>query len=173
MVFTFRFSPLALLLSSCTSGADNGNSANVHELDLGDPETCEVVIDGNELFVGTEQCLRKLEPKRLGGIWVLGHEYSTFYDGNMDRIPAPTYDDTWLLSDRSETLRQYGLAFDGKTRAYRVEFIGTVADRPGLYGHFGRYKNGALVLKMLSLQRLPDSWLAPRSVDETHAPASP
>lgn len=90
---------------------------------------------------------------------MLGHEYSVFYEDRDDvsQLPSRSYSDTWLQADPSKVLQSYGIKFDGKTRAYRIVFIGTKSDAPGLYGHFGAYSQGALVLRMLKLEQVPFS----------------
>lgn len=124
------------------------------------PERCYVHQDGQKLFMGTADCLKTLPARRMHGVWVLGHEYSAFYEGSEAPVPVRSPEghsgrEVWLEVDVETTLRRFGKKFDGKTRQYEVDFIGTKSDVPGYYGD-GLFKRGALVLKMMSLQELPE-----------------
>jgi hypothetical protein len=119
-------------------------------------DRCEVEAKGQRLFVGTGDCLRQLPKRRMSGVWVLGHERSVFYEGkdSASQLPSGSYSDVWLTANPSKILAMHGLQFDGETHAYRVEFVGTLSDAPGLYGN-GMWKRGALVLQMLNLEEIP------------------
>lgn len=118
---------------------------------------CQVEVGTKRLFVGTPECHGQLPKRRMSGVWVLGHEYSVFYEGEDDapELPSRGYSETWLEVDPSKVLQPYGIEFDGETHAYRVNFIGTSSDAPGIYGHWGAYSRGALVLNMIELKEIP------------------
>lgn len=115
---------------------------------------CVFQAKGESLFVGKVDCLKKLKPVRMSGLWVLGHEYSVFYE-NASKLPPESDADAWLEADPSDVLRPFGFKFDGRTQVYKVDFIGTKSDAKGIYGYAGTYKRGALVLRMLSVKLLP------------------
>jgi hypothetical protein len=117
---------------------------------------CEVELKGQRLFVGTADCLSQLPKRRMSGVWVLGHEHSVFYEGkdSAAQLASGSYSDVWLMANPSKILAMQGLQFDGETHVYRIEFVGTRSDAPGLYGN-GMWKRGALVLQMLKLQEIP------------------
>lgn len=148
--------PIAIGLAALAGGC----GANEPAPAWSDEEACEVEVDGKKLFVGTPECLRQLPKRRMSGVWVLGHEHSVFYEGTRSATDIRRSDsDRWLEVEPSEILPAYGLQFDAKTHAYRIEFIGTRSDAPGVYGHFGQYSRGALVLQMLTLEEIPLSRL--------------
>lgn len=92
----------------------------------------------------------------MSGVWVLGNEYSVFYEGRHSavQLPSGSYSDVWLTADTSKILASHGLQIDGETHAYRVEFVGTRSDAPGVYGN-GMWKRGALILQVLKLEEIP------------------
>jgi hypothetical protein len=103
--------------------------------------------------------MEKLPGRHLKGIWVLGFEYSVFYENRMQPAPVPTFEppsnaEVWLDAD-SELLTPYAIPDDGRTRQYFVEFIGAKSQAPGYYGHFGQYKKGAMIFKMIALREIP------------------
>lgn len=115
------------------------------------PQSCIVNIKGQSLFVGEPACLRKLPPKRMSGLWILGHENSVFYEG-ATTVPRQSRNEVWLEAEPYEALRPYGVEFDGETRVYKIDFIGTKSDAPGVYGHFGMFRRGALLLRIINLK---------------------
>jgi hypothetical protein len=138
---------LAMLCAGCGSNALAPSQQK---------DRCEVEAKGQSLFVGTAGCLRQLPKRRMSGVWLLGHEYSAFYEGRNSaaQLPRGSYSDVWLTADPAKILATQGLRFDGETRAYRVEFVGTRSDAPGVYGN-GMWKRGALVLQVLKLEEIP------------------
>lgn len=138
---------LAILCAGCGS---NAHAPAQHKDD------CELELNGQRQFVGTADCLARLPKRHMSGVWVLGHEYSVFYEGkdSASQLPNGSYSDVWLETNASKILAMRGLQFDGETHAYRVEFVGTRSDAPGFYGD-GMWKRGALVLQMLKLDEIP------------------
>jgi len=116
-------------------------------------QSCNVSIRGETLFIGKPACMRKLPPRRMSGLWVLGHEHSVFYE-NALALPSESNDDVWLHAEPYNALRQYGVEYDGKTHVYKIDFIGTRSDAAGVYGHGGVYKRGALLLRVISLEEV-------------------
>jgi len=98
----------------------------------------------------------------MTGLWKRGMELSVFYEG-ASRLPADAApddlshpkSDVWLETDPDDLLERHGIKFDGRTRVYRVDLIGTKSDARGVYGHGGMYQHGALVKRLLKIQELP------------------
>ena len=119
---------------------------------------CVVEREGRRMFLGTDQCLERLPQQRLSGVWVLGHEYSVFYEGAtgyvpVKPIPKSASEDVWLTANANAILADQGIQYDGQTHQYLVEFIGTMSKEPGFYGD-GLYSRGAIVIKMLRLRQI-------------------
>lgn len=123
---------------------------------------CTATIRGEVLFIGTRDCLAKLPPIHLSGIWVLGHEDSRFYE-SATTVPSKTDQDAWLEGNAENILEKSGIEWDGQTHAYKIEFIGTKSDVPGVYGHAGVFKRAVLVIKALSVKQILDEDLNSRS----------
>lgn len=138
---------LALICAGCGS---NAHAPAQHK------DACELELNGQSQFVGTADCLAGLPKRHMSGVWVLGPEYSVFYEGKdpASQLPNGSYSDVWLEANASKILAMHGLQFDGNAHAYHVEFVGTRSDAPGFYGN-GMWKRGALVLRMLSLDEIP------------------
>ncbi|WP_126174335.1 hypothetical protein [Altericroceibacterium xinjiangense] len=51
------------------------------------PPSCETVVDGKQVFLGSIECMRSLPKKEIHGFWVSGYESSAFF---------PTYSEAGL-----------------------------------------------------------------------------
>ena len=121
---------------------------------------CWVKVGSRMMFTGTKECMEQLPHRRISGVWVVGPEVSVLYEG-ASQVPSTSNGDVWLEADVERILAKHGVKFTGQTQAFRVDFIGTTSSAPGVYGHFGQFNRGALVLKMLHLEKADESAPAP------------
>lgn len=146
-----------LLFQFAGCSNDSGSTGtSSHESDrnlVQSRQACVATVDGEKLFIGEPRCLSKLPQRRMSGLWVLGLEHSIFHE-DAKELPSESYADTWLEADVEKILRPHGLHFDGKDRVFKVDFIGTKSDAPGVYGHAGSFQRGAMVLRMISLDEV-------------------
>jgi hypothetical protein len=120
------------------------------------PEQCEVVSRGRRLFIGTVDCMRERPKKDIRGYWVSDHEGSAYFRtlaeakaaGDLDRA-------TSLLIDPAETPGLLVYSSPPRRRVFKIHFIGTQADAPGVYGT-GTNAGAVLVQKLIELNEVTE-----------------
>lgn len=124
-------------------------------------DDCHQMIGAEIWFIGNPECMRRLPKARMSGVWVRDLEYSVFYEGAShvpgkagENNPHNDQADVWLDLDPDDLLDRQGYRFDGHSHAYRVEFIGTKSDVHGVYGHFGAFRHGVLMQRLLSIREI-------------------
>ena len=153
---------LCLLACDRPVAEHNPPRASEREKQAGAPlDHCHQMIGAEIWFTGSRECMRRLPQRRMAGVWVRDLEYSVFYEGASgvpttagENNPRKDRTATWLDLDRDDLLDSRGYRFDGNHHAYRVEFIGTRSDAPGVYGHFGAFRHGALMRRLLSIREV-------------------
>lgn len=115
---------------------------------------CYFLASGKTYFVGDPHCFKQFKAERLKGVWVVGFEYSVFYE-NAFEVPEQLSGETWLELDVRQIFRSFGLEYKpDKTRAYYIEFLGRKPNRIGIHGHMGQFKEGVLVEQVFVLRDL-------------------
>lgn len=118
------------------------------------PKSCEIVEQGQRLFLGNLACMRGRPKKDISGYWVPGYESSAFFKTLAEAKAAGELDRaTNLLFDPNETPGLLFYTWPQKRRIFKIHFIGTEADEPGLYGT-GTGADAVLVQKLLELNEV-------------------
>lgn len=134
---------LLIILPACRKNAE-------------DITSCFINIENERYFLGTEDCMKNLPTRKMSGFLSYGFERSVIYDSLKDAQEnnGTTKDKVWLYLDKSSREKVKSDEFKGKHVIYRIEFIGSVNSSLGLYGHMGQYGGGAIVKKMISIEKV-------------------
>lgn len=132
-----------VFLQSCSTPNENASEES---------RSCYQLVDGKALFLGTAECLGQLREQRFSGYLAYRFEESIFYESLNDALrDRQTRAETWIdLDEKSREVVE--TPYLSGRRYYKVEFIGTISLKPGLYGHMGQFTSGILVKKMIAIE---------------------
>lgn len=134
---------ISITLSACRKDAD-------------DTTSCFINIENKRYFLGTEDCMKNLPTRKMSGFLSYGFERSVIYNSLKDaqKNNGATEDKVWLYLDNISREKVKSDEYKGKNVIYRIEFMGSANSSLGLYGHMGQYGGGAIVKKMISMEKV-------------------
>jgi hypothetical protein len=99
-------------------------------------------------------CLPFSQPGRLGGVWVIALENSSFFEGAVSFRPEMSNSiGAWLEPDQWRP-DQTRAAQGERVRAYLVEFVGRRSLCRSGFGHMGVYPHEVLVDRFISIREI-------------------
>ncbi|WP_156349024.1 MULTISPECIES: hypothetical protein [unclassified Sphingomonas] len=114
-----------------------------------------------DAFIGARRCYDFAPPKSYDGIYIDEFEGQRFVpqerlNGRYDQVPR-----IWFSMDERSDLRIEPLVGmqrtdkgDGRTRVWRVRFVGREPKRTGRYGHMGMSRRMVLIDRLVSADQL-------------------
>lgn len=141
--------------SLCILGFSIASCQEAQNGEMAASESCYVELGAERRFLGEPRCLAALDSQELDGFWIVGFEYSVFFE-SLDDLRAgaiPRGYSLQLSSDiapnRQEFYEGYGPTI------YRVRFEGSITEEPGFYaGGYDDLRGGALVQEFYEIEEI-------------------
>lgn len=130
---------ILLIQSSCSSEYTNTSTEN-----------CYRVSNGENIFMGDDECFHSIPRREMQGYLVVDHEYSVYYEDRNKIEPGVDLNATWaVLGDDIDPSYRIYLNGEGR-KVYRISFIGAEGPSNGMYGD-GSFKSGIFIYRINSI----------------------